>query len=87
MSKLIAATNLLQQILERNRDRSAGTLPSWAKPEPMDQLIIALVDGVALSVATDPEETDAPAIVAEFTQLLVVARTDPKARSRRGQTR
>jgi AcrR family transcriptional regulator len=115
VSKLLAATTLLQQTLERNQDhlpayvqslataatddtvksevqrlhrelaiilaaemamqRDAGTLPSWVKPEPMAQLIIALVDGVAISVATDPDETDAPAIAAQFAQLLLAART------------
>jgi AcrR family transcriptional regulator len=117
VSKLVAATKLLQQILERSEDHlaayvqslatgatdgavkseirrlhrdlagilaaemsaqtKAGTLPRWVHPEPMAQLIIALVNGVAIAVATDPEETDAPAIAAQFAQLLLAARTTP----------
>lgn len=115
--KLVAATNLLRQILERDQDHlpayvqslasgvtdgtvkseiqrlhrelasilaaemaaqsKAGTLPKWVKPEPMAQLIIALVNGVAISVATDPDDTDAPAIAAQLTQLLLAARITP----------
>lgn len=59
----------MQNQLER------GLLPAWVNPSAMAQLIVALVNGVAIAVATDPDGTDATAIAGQFAQLLVTART------------
>ena len=61
---------------EMATQQEAGTLPSWVIPESMAQLIVSLVNGVALAVTTDPTNTDAPAIAAQFAQLLLAVRTE-----------
>ena len=57
---------------------SNGQLPHWIQPNPMAQLIVALVNGVAASVAIDPTQSDATAIGSQFAQLLLTARTPPQ---------
>jgi AcrR family transcriptional regulator len=49
-------------------------LPNWVDPVAMAQLIVALVNGVAIATAIDPDETDASAIAAQFATLLLNAR-------------
>ena len=54
--------------------RDAGTLPDWVVPDSMAQLIVSLVNGVALSVTTDPASADPSGVAAQFAQLLLAAR-------------
>lgn len=61
---------------EMTTQRETGDLPSWVIPESMAQLIVSLVNGVALSVTTDRENTDPAAVAAQFAQLLLAARND-----------
>lgn len=67
----------LSAILETEMEsqQQQGQLPEWIKPQPMAQLIVALVDGVAVSTAIDPTLTQPAAIGAQFAQLLLAART------------
>jgi len=60
---------------EMRTQKVRGLLPAWVDPSAMAQLIVALVNGVAIAVATDPDETDATAIAGQFAQLLLTART------------
>lgn len=55
--------------------QSEGLLPEWIRPHPMAQLIVALVNGVAVSIAIDPTHTEPAAIGTQFTQLLLAARS------------
>ena len=50
------------------------SLPDWISPEPMAQLIVALVNGVAMAVAIDPDETDPAAIGTQLALLLLAVR-------------
>jgi AcrR family transcriptional regulator len=50
--------------------RADGSIPSWVDPEPMAELIVALVDGVVVGSALDPD-LDAIAIGQQFAALLV----------------
>ncbi len=50
-------------------------LPSWVRPDSMAQLIVALVNGVAVSIAIDPAETEPTAVGLQFTQLLVAVQS------------
>lgn len=59
---------------EMRMQQDDGLLPMWVNPSAMAQLIVALVNGVAIGVATDPDETDAIAIAGQFAQLLIAAR-------------
>lgn len=59
--------------------RSAGQLPPWVSPAAMAQLIIAVVHGTLLASVIDPGHTDEAAIAAQFTQLLLGARTTPRS--------
>ncbi len=61
--------------VEMTTQRDEGSLPSWVIPESMAQLIVSLVNGVALSVTTDPSNADPPAVAAQFAQLLLAARS------------
>ncbi len=54
--------------------QSEGHLPDWVRPRAMAQLIVALVNGVAISVAIDPTQTEPTDVGAQFTQLLLAAR-------------
>ena len=59
---------------EMRMQQDGGLLPMWVNPSAMAQLIVALVNGVAIGVATDPDDTDAIAIAGQFAQLLITAR-------------
>jgi hypothetical protein len=60
---------------EMRTQQERGLLPPWVDASAMAQLIVALVNGVAIAVATDPDGTDATAIAGQFAQLLITART------------
>ena len=53
---------------------AAGQLPNWIRADQMASLIVSLVNGVALSVAIQPDEVDVPAVATQFGQLLIAAR-------------
>lgn len=61
---------------EVTTQREEGNLPNWVSPEPMAQLIVSLVNGVALAVTTDPTNANPPAVAAQFAQLLLAARDE-----------
>ncbi len=50
-------------------------LPSWVQPDSMAQLIVALVNGVAVSIAIDPAQTEPTAVGSQFTQLLLAVQS------------
>ena len=50
-------------------------LPSWVQVDSMAQLIVALVNGVAVSIAIDPGHTQPAAIGSQFTQLLLAVQS------------
>ena len=60
--------------IEMKTQQDAGILPGWIEPQAMGQLIVALVNGVAIASATDPDHNDPPAIAAQFAQLLLAVR-------------
>lgn len=49
---------------------ATGRIPTWARPGAMAQLIIALVNGVALGIAATPQTTNALDIGQQFGVLL-----------------
>ncbi len=51
-----------------------GLLPDWVQPDSMAQLIVSLVNGVAVSIAIDPDATDPTALGSQFAQLLLAVR-------------
>lgn len=67
LSSALAAEIVAQQ--------SNGLLPGWVQPDAMAQLIVSLVNGVAISIAIDPDETLPTAIGSQFTQLLLGVRS------------
>lgn len=60
---------------EMRTQQERDLLPAWVNPSAMAQLIVALVNGVAIAVATDPDDTDATAIAGQLAQLLIAARS------------
>ncbi|MCH7788809.1 MAG: TetR family transcriptional regulator C-terminal domain-containing protein [Acidobacteria bacterium] len=58
-------------VADMESQQAASLLPPWVVPEAMASLIIALVNGVAVGAAIDPDNTDAAAIGAQFTRLLL----------------
>lgn len=60
---------------EMESQQHQDLLPAWIQPQAMAQLIVALVNGVAVSVAIDPTRTDPAGVGTQFTQLLLAART------------
>ncbi len=60
--------------VEMASQKERNLLPEWVQPEPMGQLIVALVNGVAVTTTIDPANADPVAIGAQFTQLLLNAR-------------
>jgi len=55
--------------------QDASALPAWVEPDAMANLIIALVNGVAVtSVVSGPEEFDAARVGIQFAALLTGAR-------------
>ena len=59
---------------EMAHQRDAGAIPGWVDPPAMASLIVALATGVVAETVVDPDTTDAPAIGAQFTALLLAAR-------------
>jgi AcrR family transcriptional regulator len=59
---------------DMHEQKRRGLLPEWVDPSAMAQLIVALVNGVAIAVATDPDESDPAAIAGHFAHLLLAAR-------------
>ena len=51
-----------------------GLLPNWVEPDSMAHLIVSLVNGVAVSLAIDPEEAQPTALGSQFAQLLLAVR-------------
>ena len=66
----------LRQLLAEGIEAQAeaGQLPTWIRPDQMASLIVSLVNGVALSVAIQPDDIDVPAVASQFGQLLISAR-------------
>lgn len=58
---------------EMRRQRSDRSIPGWVDPAAMAQLIVALVDGVAVRAAIDPAGTDHVAIAGQFVRLLLAS--------------
>jgi AcrR family transcriptional regulator len=58
---------------EMSRQREAGAIPGWVDPAAMASLIVALATGVVAETVVDPDDTDAPAIGAQFASLLLAA--------------
>lgn len=54
--------------------QSEGLLPDWVQASSIAQLIVSLVNGVAVSVAIDPDEIQPVAVGSQFTQLLLAVR-------------
>jgi AcrR family transcriptional regulator len=52
----------------------AGELPAWIDPEPMAELLLAAIDGIALHSVMNPGATDPPALATQLVGLLVAAR-------------
>jgi len=52
-----------------------GMLASWVEPEPMARLILATVNGVAVSTAINPAETHERAMGGQLVHLLLAARS------------
>jgi AcrR family transcriptional regulator len=52
-----------------------GLLPRWVEPEPMAALLVAVANGVVLQATVDPEGPSADAMTAQFTNLLLAARS------------
>ncbi len=67
-------TDHLATDVERQRDD--GLLPAWVRPRPMASVIVAVVNGVVVAAALDPEGVDHTAIAAQFLALLLSARPD-----------
>lgn len=61
-------------VVEMTSQKKQDLLPMWVQPEPMAQLILALVNGVAVNTTIDPAGTEPAAIGAQFTQLLLHVR-------------
>lgn len=55
------------------RQLEAGALPQWVDPEAMAALILALVNGVVIAAAVDPDGPDHRAVAAQFLSLLLAA--------------
>lgn len=62
---------------EMTRQQAGGLIPDWVQPLAMAQLIVALGNGVAVGVATDPDATDPVAVGSQFAQLLLSVRPEP----------
>ena len=59
---------------EISAQQHQGLLPDWVDPDSMAQLIVSLVNGVAVSIAIDPDETHPTAVGSQFAQLLLSVR-------------
>lgn len=59
---------------EISAQQHQGLLPNWVESDSMAQLIVSLVNGVALSIAIDPDETQPTAVGSQFAQLLLAVR-------------
>ena len=66
LSSVLAAEIVAQQ--------QHGLLPDWVQADSMAQLIVSLVNGVAVSIAIDPDGTQPTAVGSQFTQLLLAVR-------------
>ena len=66
LSSVLAAEIVAQQ--------QHGLLPDWVQADSMAQLIVSLVNGVAVSIAFDPDGTQPTAVGSQFTQLLLAVR-------------
>lgn len=51
--------------------QAAGQLPGWIEPGPMATLILAVLNGIVVQAALDPEGTDVDAMAAQFAGLLL----------------
>ncbi len=59
---------------EMTAQQNAGLIPDWVNPHTMAQLIVALVNGVAVAAAIDPAGADPTNISNQFAMLLLAAR-------------
>lgn len=59
---------------EMTTQQNAGLIPDWVNPNAMAQLIVALVNGVAVAAAIDPAGADPINISNQFAMLLLAAR-------------
>lgn len=66
LSSVLAAEIVAQQ--------QHGLLPDWVQADSMAQLIVSLVNGVAVSIEIDPDGTQPTAVGSQFTQLLLAVR-------------
>lgn len=66
------ASVLAAEITVQQRQDS---LPDWVQADSMAQLIVALVNGVAVSIAIDPARTQPTAVGSQFTQLLLAVQS------------
>jgi AcrR family transcriptional regulator len=64
----VLATEIASQLSE-------GQLPDWIEPHAMAKVIVALVNGVAVSIAIDPTQTDPATVGTQFARLLLAARS------------
>ena len=67
-------TDHLATDIERQRDD--GMLPAWVRPRAMASVIVAVVNGVVVAAALDPDGVDHTAIAAQLLALLLSARPD-----------
>lgn len=64
-------TSILANELEKQQHN--GGLPSWLKPEPMAKLLLAVANGIAITMAIDPANTDPTAIGSQLVHLVLAA--------------
>jgi len=60
---------------ELAEQRSLGHIPDWIHPDAMAALLMAVANGVAVSVAVDPDHTPTAEIANQFAALLLTAHT------------
>ncbi len=65
--------------------RDAGLLAAWVDPEAMAALILALVNGVVVAAAVDPEGPGHRAVASQFLALLLSAFAGPPGRDGPGE--
>ena len=61
---------------EMAAQQAEGIIPAWVRPEPMAELIIAVVNGTAASAAVDPAGSDPAGVAAQFVGLLLASRPE-----------
>lgn len=61
--------------------RDIGALPAWVDPPAMAAVIVAVVNGVVVGAALDPDRFDPAPVAAQFLALLLGAAGSERARS------